>query len=59
MASKYGTNFVESEALLAAASDDEEEMQRILQTMLPTERTSLLAACNFLSIAIVTFEEKN
>ncbi len=40
----YGTNFVESEAILAAQEDDMAEVFRIVAGMLPGERRALLVA---------------
>jgi hypothetical protein len=38
---KYGTNFVESEALLALTVEDETECERLLRDMLPGELAAL------------------
>lgn len=39
------TNFVETQALLAALGDDEKELARIVAGMLPGELTQLIDAC--------------
>lgn len=46
---KYGTNFLETEAILAAQEGDEETLKRILDEMLPGELRSLATAADFLS----------
>ena len=43
--SKYGTTYVESEAILAAQAEDHDEVERIVAEMLPGERRALSAAC--------------
>lgn len=44
-AGKYGTPYVESEAILAAQEADLAEVQRLVKDMLPGERRALFAAC--------------
>ena len=43
--SRYGTPFVESEAILAALAHDLTEMERIAEEMTHAERGLLIAAC--------------
>jgi len=50
--SKYGTTFVESEAILASQADDAVEVERLLGSMLPGERRELSSACYRLLDAI-------
>lgn len=51
-AGKYGTLYVETEALLAAQEGDLAEVQRLVQEMLPGERRELHIACERLMSTI-------
>lgn len=48
-AGTYGTNYTETEALLAVQSEDEDEARRIIDDMLPGERRRLAAAASRLA----------
>lgn len=50
---KYDTSFAESELMLAAIAQDEEEMARLLTTMLDGELRALDRACGDIYEAIV------
>lgn len=57
--SKYGTNYLETEALLAAQEGDQEELDRLLAQMLPGELTNLSnAAENLSSEALIARQDK-
>ncbi len=49
---QYGTNYLESEAILAAQEGDEEEVRKILKKMLPNELRKLGKASNQLGYLI-------
>lgn len=49
--SKYGTKFVETEALMACLEDDMGELNRILASMLLREQIILARTCEFLAEA--------
>jgi hypothetical protein len=49
MTNTYGTNFVESEAILAAQADDADTLARLVADMLPGERRSLALAATSLT----------
>lgn len=47
--SVYGTNFLETEAILAAQDDNHGELSRLVEQMLPGERASLAHAAERLA----------
>lgn len=52
--SKYGTPFVESEAILAAQENDLAEVDRLVAGMLPNELRALYEACEAVQVSIAT-----
>ena len=49
---QYGTDYLESEAILAAQEGREEDVQDILQKMLPNELQTLAGASDWLGYLI-------
>jgi hypothetical protein len=47
--SKYGTNFTESEMLLAVMNEDDNHVWTLLKDMLPGEQIHLALACQRLA----------
>lgn len=56
---KYNSPFVETEMLLAAGEDDWEEVDRLLSTMLPGERTRYRRVMGDLQLAVANYIENN
>lgn len=52
---RYGTPFIETEALLAASEGDDEELERLLGLMSETTRRELRASCQHLAARIRQF----
>lgn len=48
---KYGTDFAETEALLAVSQDDAEHLKQLLRGMMPGELSRLVSAANELKWA--------
>ena len=44
--SKYGTKFTESEIILAAQAEDYDELNRLVENLLPNEKRELENACD-------------
>jgi hypothetical protein len=54
--SKYGSSWTETEALLAALNQDEEECYRIVEEMTRAERGNLLDALDYVSHTMIVVQ---
>lgn len=56
MAGKYGTPYLESEAILALGADDENHARTLIADMLPGERNALADQANRLVLIVREFD---